>query len=1401
MSHGHSYIWSAKIKLSRDDGADIHCVVNATKCPSLQINRMDSEDRIAWYEKEASITIDAADTWQQVGGVLIYTQDEINPDHIFSAFTFRGPEPGVDISLDDFALLNRDMQIAVQNSQSGISVCENLVQNGNADEYADQNLVMPFTSWFLAEPLTLGTEDNGNNYFFLEDRHVPYSTIKFGLEPSCTTEGAKYSFSMKIQVLSDEVVTPRVMMKIIHPDGYDRRHSFDLIARCEPASSSLGWVNCIRPEYEFNEIHATATAIEVLVVIPEDSTSSVMYDDISFTPYTGIKLPRSTNNCWGPGAEVLLASQSNDYTQQETAIIAQSNDGSIDFTSAFTLPVPASDDSNFATEIALLSRNIAFTSDSQDKGGHLMVLRTNLAQKIQGVAFKGFGQEGVADRFPINLHMIGDSRFSTIARNTIRDSHQRCIVLSGSSSINVLENVAYNTKGHCYVLQDGSERANYFLKNLGARTEAADIVIDGESDFIPATFYIANADNKFLSNVAAGSAGTGFWFDLESSVTGESATTAFDSLYSGLDPSGLSILQFEGNVAHSNSIGLKTFPGDFLPASPSTISNSIVYKNTEKGMYFHHGKNVVVDGGVVADNPIGIDVEFADNVKITNLEVDGNTGSSVLCPSPQDTLVGIKISGNNNDPSLSGTFLQDIIFDYFNDTSCASSIGTLMNENRIRDVYDSATTFSRLHFESVDTAFSACAAIDMGLLGVRIDDNGSLNPNGNYIGHIVSPDLQAEYATCEVLDACTSYCFNELEETTDCHRTVLIDIPQDDTANVQVVIQEGSDVITETGELSSGVSSLWDSRRSYTLSLPPGDFSVSFKDTTTNSLVWPKFAEVIYGDEPLGCTYFIDSLSVEPIDLLPDECDNLVVNGRFDSGLDNWYHNGGGMKTVSGYSGLAISTDGRENSLQGVAQFLDTRCMINGTKYEVKAKVKMASSSGGTTPTCSFEKEGAGEDHCPRANLKISVGGETTFIHLGVARVTLPWDTTEWNYVFGSFTVDSNIVNAESVVIYFDGPDSPIDIIVDDVEVYSYESICDDLAINGDFYEGTKDWTYIGPNTGITVVPGLDNGNGLSTINREQWFHGMAQTIDSRCLNDDNLDKLYEVTADVKLVNSADDSSAVCNPFLLYFSQQSCPTMALRMLNGDTGSLREIREIASSIGPWPTDGSWSKMYGTFTMTADIVYDQPNLQYYFLKAWSGVNIVIDNVSIKEITPPTDACLNLIKNGDAETGDARFWFIKGSGNVGEISMVQEANNNWAFRHGGNRGNLFNGMMQQLDIQCIPVNSNWKISLKMKLYDANGNGVVCDKALGGYIGDDQENCPEIYIESRTLNGGTKITNLLNEHPAAEWSATEWNEWEAVFTMSRAHRILQETFIFIHKVKLGYTYEFDDFKMEPIS
>jgi len=83
---------------------------------------------------------------------------------------------------------------------------------------------------------------------------------------------------------------------------------------------------------------------------------------------------------------------------------------------------------------------------------------------------------------------------SSVRRNVIRQSNQRCVVLHGSNEIMVENNVAYDTHGHCYILEDGAEMENTFKDNLGAKTRNQKHSI-GATDKKAATFWVTNTKN------------------------------------------------------------------------------------------------------------------------------------------------------------------------------------------------------------------------------------------------------------------------------------------------------------------------------------------------------------------------------------------------------------------------------------------------------------------------------------------------------------------------------------------------------------------------------------------------------------------------------------------------------------------------------------------------------------------------------------------------------------------------------------------------------------------------------------------------------------------------------------------------------------------------------------------
>ena len=84
-----------------------------------------------------------------------------------------------------------------------------------------------------------------------------------------------------------------------------------------------------------------------------------------------------------------------------------------------------------------------------------------------------------------------------------RQANQRCYVMHGTNDVLIEDNVAFDTRGHCYMTEDGTEYGNEFLRNLGAYTHDAEKnrLLDDQSgreenDDNSATFWMTNMENK-----------------------------------------------------------------------------------------------------------------------------------------------------------------------------------------------------------------------------------------------------------------------------------------------------------------------------------------------------------------------------------------------------------------------------------------------------------------------------------------------------------------------------------------------------------------------------------------------------------------------------------------------------------------------------------------------------------------------------------------------------------------------------------------------------------------------------------------------------------------------------------------------------------------------------------------
>lgn len=351
---------------------------------------------------------------------------------------------------------------------------------------------------------------------------------------------------------------------------------------------------------------------------------------------------------WQAGDEIVVASTDFDFEQTERFTLKGVEGSTLQVDEGFAykhwgkLQSYNGQTLDERAEVANLSRRVVIQGDESSTkngiGGHVMVVAGGQAL-IDGVEFYHMGQRGELGRYPIHWHLLGDlSRGQYIKNSSIHETFNRCITIHGSNGVQVVNNVAYKSEGHCIFLEDGAEEDNIFRSNLVMTTQSAEKALLPTDDTFPgpASYWITNPDNLFENNVAAGSAGSGFWYALPENPTGPSASKE-------IWPRFIPLAGFSNNVAHSNHVdGLHVDSGptaDLSGVEPAyydprvnpnavvdkdgytqnsskelsaTFDSLLAYKNRRNGVWLR-GKNHSLDNAILADNAVGVTLASQDS--------------------------------------------------------------------------------------------------------------------------------------------------------------------------------------------------------------------------------------------------------------------------------------------------------------------------------------------------------------------------------------------------------------------------------------------------------------------------------------------------------------------------------------------------------------------------------------------------------------------------------------------------------------------------------------------------------------------------------------------------------------------------------------------------------------------
>ena len=232
----------------------------------------------------------------------------------------------------------------------------------------------------------------------------------------------------------------------------------------------------------------------------------------------------------------------------------------------------------FRSEIANLSRNVVIESaNPQDVRGHTVYHRFSTGG-ISYTRFAHLGKEGVLGRYSIHFHLVGDTmRGSSVQGASIVDSHNRWVTIHGTQYLIVRDCVGYQSVGHGYFLEDGTEVYNLLDRNLAVQAYQGKKLPGQVLSFDPndgAGFWWANGLNTITRNVTSENDEYGYRYDMQkrSNFDTNLPIRQPDGSEQVVDVRTLPIWRFEDNEAHAEG-----FYGMLVAANGSTQPDSPIH--------------------------------------------------------------------------------------------------------------------------------------------------------------------------------------------------------------------------------------------------------------------------------------------------------------------------------------------------------------------------------------------------------------------------------------------------------------------------------------------------------------------------------------------------------------------------------------------------------------------------------------------------------------------------------------------------------------------------------------------------------------------------------------------------------------------------------------------------------
>lgn len=429
-------------------------------------------------------------------------------------------------------------------------------------------------------------------------------------------------------------------------------------------------------------------------------------------------------------------------------------------------------DIDMAAEVVRLNRRVAITGsnsrnialpewyNSASPGASFTIAHSDLPQHIEGVEFSAVGESGVWGSFPIFVRFCGQDAKVTIRRNSIHHSKNRCVVVTASDNVQVEENVAFRTAGHCFVVEDGLEKGNMFEGNVALAVRPTIQKISGvdiTTEHDPCGFWLASADNGLNNNVVGGARGCGYWYELHGKARGVSKKLQLPGWDTYVPQRG-PLRLFENNLAHSTYSGVKTHA---LWATDRAILKGLVAWGVGVGWQAGWSSNQVLTSANIVDVFYrGINAQSIESIRIENATMAGELYSDWACSRDEES-TGVWIEANHHfnawSSRLGAIEIDNVHFqDFIKTRNCKKNYAIKILIGRDNFWFPSASYLNRATFFDVDYPMDITYATENHLqFGFELRDN-SLPKYQK--GYLISTGFQGdEEATKQCEDLGSSF--------------------------------------------------------------------------------------------------------------------------------------------------------------------------------------------------------------------------------------------------------------------------------------------------------------------------------------------------------------------------------------------------------------------------------------------------------------------------------------------------------------------------------------------------------------------------------------------------------------------------------------------------------------------